>query len=224
MSKILLVEDDVELCSYLEQWLRQESLDFESAQTGEAALQLLSRHKFDLIVLDWDLPDLPGIEICRRYRADGGNAAVIFLTGRGAIDSKESGFDSGADDYMVKPFDVRELGARIRSLLRRPKQVLLDLNINGVTLDTKSRLVKSGTQTQKLMPKECALLEFLMRHPNTIHSTKNLLDAVWRSDSETSEDTARSCMRTLRGKLKNLGRDDLITTRLGSGYIIEVKP
>ncbi len=223
MPKILLVEDNVELCNYLEQWFRQENIDFETAQTGEAALDFLAKHKFELIILDWDLPGVSGIEICKRYRADGGNSPVLFLTGKGEIDSKEIGLDSGADDYLVKPFEVRELGARMRSLLRRPKQVLLDLTINGVSLDPKSRMVKTDAQTQKLMPKECALLEFLMRHPNKIHSTKDLLDAVWRSDSETSEDTARSCMRTLREKLKRLGREDLITTRLGSGYIIEIK-
>ena len=222
MFKILLVEDDVELCNYLEQWFKQENIDFESAQNGEEALNLLTWHKFELIILDWDLPGVSGIEICRRYRADGGNSPVLFLTGKGEVDSKETGLDSGADDYLVKPFDVRELGARMRSLLRRPKQLQLDLCINGVSLDTKSRMVTSGGQTQKLMPKECALLEFLMRHPNTIHSTKDLLDAVWRSDSETSEDTARSCMRSLRGKLRKLEREDLITTRLGSGYIIEI--
>lgn len=223
MSKILLVEDDTEMCGWLEDWFKQENFVFESANCGEDALQLMEQFEFDVIILDWGLPDISGIEVCRRYRSKGGDAPVLFLTGKGDIDDKEQGLDSGADDYLTKPFDVRELAARVRSLLRRPKQILpVELTVNGVALDLKTRVVREGTTNLRLMPKECALLEFLMRHPDTIYSSKALLDAVWRSDSDSSEDTVRTCMRTLRLKLQKLGRDDLIKTILGSGYIIEL--
>lgn len=222
MSKILLVEDDAEICGWLEDWFKQENFVFESANNGADALQLLEQFEFDVIILDWGLPDITGIEVCKRYRGSGGIAPVLFLTGKGEIDDKEKGLDSGADDYLVKPFDVRELAARVRSLLRRPKQILpVELTINGVALDLKTRVVREGSTNLRLMPKECALLEFLMRHPDTIYSSKALLDSVWRSDSDSSEDTVRTCMRTLRLKLQKLGRDDLIKTVLGSGYIIE---
>jgi DNA-binding response OmpR family regulator len=223
MSKILLVEDDTEMCGWLADWFKQENFVFESAHNGEDALQLMEQFEFDVIILDWGLPDISGIEVCRRYRSTGGEAPVLFLTGKGDIDDKEKGLDSGADDYLTKPFDVRELAARVRSLLRRPKQILpVELTVNGVALDLKTRVVREGTKNLRLMPKECALLEFLMRHPDTIYSSKALLDAVWRSDSDSSEDTVRTCMRTLRLKLQKLGRDDLIKTILGSGYIIEL--
>lgn len=223
MSKILLVEDDEEICGWLEDWFKQENFVFESAHNGEDALQLMGQFDFDVVILDWGLPDITGIEVCRRYRSNGGEAPVLFLTGKGDIDDKEQGLDSGADDYLTKPFDVRELAARVRSLLRRPKQILpVELTINGVALDLKTRVVREGNNNLRLMPKECALLEFLMRHPDTIYSSKALLDAVWRSDSDSSEDTVRTCMRTLRLKLQKLGRDDLIKTILGSGYIIEL--
>lgn len=219
MAKILLVEDDTAMCGWLEDWFKQENFVFESANNGEDALQLMEQLEFDVIILDWGLPDISGIEVCKRYRSTGGEAPVLFLTGKGDIDDKEQGLDSGADDYLTKPFDVRELAARVR----RPKQILpVELTVNGVALDLKTRLVKEGTNNLRLMPKECALLEFLMRHPDTIYSSKALLDAVWRSDSDSSEDTVRTCMRTLRLKLQKLGRDDLIKTILGSGYIIEL--
>jgi len=225
MSKILLVEDDTEVAGWLEDWFKQENFVFEMTDNGEDALQLLEQFDFDVIILDWGLPDITGLEVCRRYRSKGGDAPVLFLTGKGEIEDKEQGLDSGADDYLTKPFDVRELAARVRSLLRRPKQMLpVELNVNGVSLDLKTRVIKVGSNNLRLMPKECALLEFLMRHTNTIYSSKALLDSVWRSDSDSSEDTVRTCMRTLRLKLQKLGRDDLIKTILGSGYIIEVAP
>ncbi len=225
MSKILLVEDDTEVAGWLEDWFKQENFVFEMTDNGEDALQLLEQFDFDVIILDWGLPDITGLEVCRRYRSKGGDAPVLFLTGKGEIEDKEQGLDSGADDYLTKPFDVRELAARVRSLLRRPKQMLpVELNVKGVSLDLKTRVIKVGSNNLRLMPKECALLEFLMRHTNTIYSSKALLDSVWRSDSDSSEDTVRTCMRTLRLKLQKLGRDDLIKTILGSGYIIEVAP
>jgi DNA-binding response OmpR family regulator len=223
MSKILLVEDDTEMAGWLKDWFKQENFVFESTDNGEDALQLLEQFEFDVIILDWGLPDITGLEVCKRYRSNGGDAPVLFLTGKGEIDDKEKGLDSGADDYLTKPFDVRELAARVRSLLRRPKQILpVELTVRGVSLDLKTRVVREGNNHLRLMPKECALLEFLMRHPDTIYSSKALLDSVWRSDSDSSEDTVRTCMRTLRLKLQKLGREDLIKTILGSGYIIEV--
>lgn len=224
MSKILLVEDDPEICQSLETWFKQENIVFESVQLGRDALQLIANFDFDLIILDWGLPDMTGIDICRQYRANGGTAGILLLTGKDSIDDKEFGLDSGADDYLTKPFEIRELAARMRSLLRRPRSVRPDdLNIKGVELNLKTRTMKAGTETVRLMPKECALLEYLMRHPDTLFSSKALLDAVWPSESESSEDTVRTCMRSLRLKLQKLGSEELIKTVLKSGYIIETR-
>ncbi len=194
----------------------------ESVHLGRDALQLLNHYQYDILILDWELPDISGVDVCTQYRKSGGNGAVLFLTGKNTIDDKEIGLDCGADDYLVKPFEVRELSARLRSLLRRPRQLLpAELIVNGVLLNLKTRSIKVGEQTTRLMPKEFALLEFLMRHPNTLYSSKALLDAVWSSDSDSAEDSVRTCMRSLRSKLERTGCADLIKTVLKSGYIIE---
>jgi DNA-binding response OmpR family regulator len=222
MAKILLIEDDIELAERLKDWFTLENFMLESVATGHDALQMLSNFKFDVVVLDWGLPDITGLEVCKRYRSTGGRTPIIFLTGKGEIDSKEQGLDSGADDYLVKPFDVRELSARIRSILRRPPEMLpTELVMRGVSLELETRTMVAGDRRVHLMPKECSLLEFLMRHPNRTFSAKALLDAVWPSESDASEETVRTCMKTLRQKLNKAGREDLIKTVLGSGYVIE---
>ncbi|HMO22980.1 MAG TPA: response regulator transcription factor, partial [Candidatus Melainabacteria bacterium] len=154
-----------------------------------------------------------------------GDAAVLFLTGRNTINDKETGFESGAHDYLTKPFEIREFGARIKSLLRRPRSMLpLVLEVDGLVLDPRTRTIKYEDKSVRLMPREQALLEHLMRKQNIIHSSRALLDAVWKSDSDTSEDSVRTCMRSLRLKLKKIGKEDLIKTILKSGYIIETAP
>ncbi|MBK9142428.1 MAG: response regulator transcription factor [Candidatus Melainabacteria bacterium] len=222
MAKILLVEDDRDICRSLANWLEKESYTVESVESGADALQLLRSFKYDLLVLDWGLPDMTGLEVLKRYRAEGGDAAVLFLTGRNTIDDKEAGFESGADDYLTKPFEVREFGARVKSLLRRPRSMLsMELMVDGLILDPRTRIIKFEDRSVRLMPREQALLEYLMRRQNIIHSSRALLDAVWRSDSDTSEDSVRTCMRSLRLKLKKVGKESLIKTILKSGYIIE---
>jgi DNA-binding response OmpR family regulator len=194
----------------------------EAAYNGEDALQLMDNFSYDAIILDWTLPDLPGIEVCQRYRKGGGRTYIIFLTGKGDIDDREAGLDAGSDDYVVKPFNVRELSARVRTVLRRPQQVLpFEITIADVTLDPRTRDVIFGGERVHLMPKELALLEFLMRHPNEPYSAQGLLDAVWPSESEASCETVRTWMMKLRQKLASLGKRDFIKTLAGSGYLIE---
>lgn len=224
MAKILLVEDDLELSDRMEDWFSLENHTLEVVHNGEDALQMLSSFEFDVVVMDWGLPGMAGVDVVKAYRKNGGAAPIIFLTGRGEIINREEGLDAGADDYLVKPFDVRELSARIRSLLRRPKGLLpTELAMQGLSLELETRTVKVGSQTVHLMPKQCALLEFLMRHPNRPFGAKSLLDAVWPSESEASEDTVRTCMKTLRRQLAAVGKEEFIKTVLGSGYLIEDK-
>src|SRR5580692_569361 len=154
MAKILLVEDDVELAMRLRDWFALENHVFEVASSGEDALQMLEGFDFDVVVLDWSLPGISGLEVCRRYRASGGQAGIIFLTGKSDIPSRGEGLDSGADDYMVKPFDVRELGARIRSLLRRPRTVFSVLRVGDVELKAETRMLSVGEKQIILMPKQ----------------------------------------------------------------------
>jgi len=159
------------------------------------------------------MPECSGIEVCRRFRAAGGQTPILFLTGKGELVDKETGLDSGADDYLVKPFEVRELAARMRSLLRRPFGINNDgLKVSDLELEFNSRLLTRGDTSVRLMPRETKLLEFFIRHPGNYYSSKALLNAVWPADIEASEETVRTCMKTLRQKLDKLGRGELIKT------------
>jgi OmpR-family two-component system manganese-sensing response regulator len=222
MAKILLVEDDANLADKIKFWFSQQGDQLEHASTGEDGLHLLGSFSYDIVLLDWTLPGITGLEVCKRYRKSGGTTPIIFLTGRNDIESKEQGLDLGADDYVVKPFDARELSARIRSILRRPTSLLpSDIRIGEIVLEPKTRTLTVNGASHHLMPRESALLEYLMRHPNRIFGSKELLDAVWSSESDTSTETVRSWMRNLRNKLSAAGVDGLIKTVPGSGYIIE---
>jgi len=221
MAKILLVDDDTRLSNQLCEWLASFNYVVETAFTGTDALQLLDAFSYDLILLDWELPDLPGLQVCHQFRSGGGTTPIIFLTGHGDIDHKEKGLDSGADDYLVKPFDVRELAARVRSLLRRPSDIALSLSIKGVSLDVESRLASYNGREVRVSKRENALLEFMMRHPNRNYSAKTLADSVWPSDREGTEEAVRTTMKTLRYKLAELECGELIKTVLKLGYILE---
>lgn len=226
MAKILLVEDDKELAERLYDWFSTESYIFEAVHSAEDALQLLENFDFDVILLDWNLSEkgMTGLDLCRLYRAKGGQAPIIMLTGKEDIVSKGEGLDSGADDYLVKPFDIRELAARIRSLLRRPPTYVADLSIGDVKLQPATRTVWIGERSTVLMPKQSLVLEFLMRHPNQPFTGKTLLSSVWPSDASASEETVRTCVKTLRQQLATLGQTEFIKTLHGAGYLVSTEP
>jgi OmpR-family two-component system manganese-sensing response regulator len=221
-NKLLLVEDDTELANRLRESLELQNYMVEIVNSGEDAIQLLESFPFDVIILDWTLTDITGLDVCRRFRRSGGTTPILFLTGHGDIQHKEAGLDSGADDYLVKPFHERELLARLRTLLRRPPVLQSpELIINGLKLDVENRLILDGGSEVRVTPREAALLEFLMKHPNRTFSAKALLDTAWPLKSNAFEETVRTCMKTLRHKLAKIGRAEFIKTVLGSGYIIE---
>jgi DNA-binding response OmpR family regulator len=173
MAKILVVEDDADLAGRLQTWLEAERHMAEVAHDGISALEHLEAYSYDIIVLDWELPGIPGIEVCKRFRDKGGLTPVIMLTGHDTLADKEKGFDSGADDYLTKPFAVKELSARIRALMRRP-QIANDavLQAGDVQLDPATHKVfKDGAEIE-LLPKEFALLEFFLRHQQQLLARK----------------------------------------------------
>ncbi len=224
MAKILHVEDDAELAARVSHWFSLEGHVCETAYTGSDALQLLKNFHYDVILLDWSLPDISGIEVCNQYRKSGGMSRIIFLTGREDVADKEAALDMGGDDFVVKPFHIRELSARVRSALRRPADTFqAALKINDVTLDVTRRTMIVNETDCRLMPKEVALLEYLMRHTNQVFGTKKLLSAVWPSDSGASEGSVRTSMHTLRKKLETAGKPDFISTVLGEGYTIKTE-
>jgi DNA-binding response OmpR family regulator len=199
VAKILLVEDDKDLAQTIADFLTRDKHNVEVLHDGMDGQEMLKFNSFDVLVLDWDLPGLSGVEILRGYRQAGGAAPVIMLTGRNKIDEKESGFESGADDYLTKPFQLRELSARIKGLLRRPSALVSDvLNVRDVVLDPdKHRVTKAGVEV-KLTPKDFSLLEFLMRHPDELFAVETILSRVWLQDEEASPDALRVAIRRLR--------------------------
>lgn len=221
MAKILVVDDDDKLRASLVRWLRKEGNVTEDAATGGDALQMLRVYKFDVIVLDWNLPDTSGIDVLNKYRAEGGITPVIFLTGKGDVESKREGLDAGADDYLAKPFHGDELAARIRALLRRPQGLLPTvISVGNVSIDLATKRVMVDGKQVKLGKKEYAILELLMRHPNQYFGSKELMESVWPSDADTTDDSVRSCMRQLRLKITSESGECVISSSQGAGYVI----
>lgn len=222
MAKILVVEDDHDLADRVRAWLEAERHMAEVANDGNQAMEQLEAFVYDVIILDWDLPGIQGIDVCRRFRAKGGSTPIIMLTGHDRVSDKEVGLDSGADDYLTKPFHVKELSARIRALMRRPSAVNgPTLKIADLELDPSAhRVIKAGVEVE-LLPKEFALLEFFMRHPNQMFSPEALLDRVWHSDSESTIETVYTYIKRLRAKIDTDKKHSLIKTVYGLGYRLE---
>lgn len=222
MAKILVVEDDEEISGLIRDVLAVEHHTVECVVDGKEALERLRFYKYDMAIMDWNLPGLPGIEICSQYRTKGGTIPILILTGRTDVLEREAGLDSGADDYLTKPFHMRELSARVRALLRRSGQVSGNILTAGrVKLDPQTFRVHVDDVEVRLLPKEFALLEFLMRNKNQVFSVNGLLDHVWADGSESSVDALRQCLARLRKKIDKDGEESLITTVVGRGYTIK---
>jgi two-component system, OmpR family, manganese sensing response regulator len=219
MAKVLLVEDNHETSAYIEKILSRESHMVEAVANGEEACFRLKHYEYDVIVLDWNLPGSTGPEICQTYRAGKGMAPILMLTGNCSDDEKAFGLDSGADDYLTKPFSLKELAARVRALLRRVGgQMNETLKVDGIELNIASRLALRHGVTVHLLPKEYSLLEFFMRHTNQVFSSQQLLERVWHTDSETGTDALRSTLSRLRQKLDAGNQQSVIETVHGFGF------
>ncbi len=215
MAKILVVEDEKDMADAIKDSLARLYHTVEVAYDGVQALHILQFAKFDLIVLDLMLPHVDGFEICRRYRASGGDAHILMLTAKSALDDKEKGLSIGADDYLCKPFELREFIARVNALLRRSQGRLPDLvNCHGWTVDLFTAKATKDDISLQLSPKEFDLLVFLMRHPGVSFTAEALLERIWSSSSMSSPEAVRTCIKTLRQKL---GASVLLHTP-GYGY------
>ncbi len=219
MAKVLFVEDEKALSDVVVDWLTAQQYIVEHVGDGQEALHRLNCYQYDVIVLDWGLPGISGIEVCQQFRSKGGATPVLMLTGKRDVDDKEAGLDAGADDYLTKPFHMKELAARLRALLRRPQAVVSNqLTARDVVLDpTTHRVTKSGAEVN-LLPREFALLEFLMKHPSQVFSAEALLDRLWASESDATSGTIRTYVNRLRNKIDTEGQSSLICTVHGIGY------
>jgi OmpR-family two-component system manganese-sensing response regulator len=221
LQKLLLIDDDPSIAIELKKAMLPHEWIVETADNGKDALQLLRNFSYDIILLDWNMPGPSGLDVCRTYRASGGLTPIIFLTGRDELDSKEAGLDSGADDYLTKPFETRELLARIRSIKRRSLEIRVDnFEVRGMKFDPKLRTATFNGKEVVLSPTESNILEFILRHRDEYTSAAQIFASVWPSDSETSEDTVRVCVKFLRTKLAKIGADHLLETVKKAGYII----
>jgi two-component system, OmpR family, response regulator len=216
--EILIIEDNRTLANNIRRYLELEHHAASVCFDGAEGLQRALSHEQDCIILDLDLPRLHGLDVCRRLRAAGSRSPVLILTASGAKRDVVQGLDTGADDYLTKPFDMEELVARVRSLLRRrgtvPNPVLA---AGDVTLDTNSHEVRKGAEQVHLAPREYALLEFLLRHAGVAQDRATLIEHVWGEHTATiALETVDVHIAYLRRKL---GRD-LIRTVPGTGYLI----
>lgn len=222
MSRILVVEDEVELSKVMKEWLEDEFHVVNTAFSGEEAAAKLSNSVYDLIILDLMLPEINGIDICRNYRKNGGAAPILIVTAKKSLHDKENGLDSGADDYLTKPFKMRELAARVRALLRRPKGVIPTvLSSKDIKLDLNARTVTKAGKEVRLFAKEFALLEFLLRNVGKVVTVDEIIDNLWSESSSISNDTVRSHIRALRQKLDGDSDARTIVTLHGVGYRID---
>ena len=222
-AKVLIVEDEAALAEVLRYNLEADGFAVRHAQSGEEAEILVSEEVPDLVVLDWMLPSVSGIELCRRFRSrpETRSVPVIMLTARGEEGDRVRGLSTGADDYVVKPFSLPELMARVRAILRRakPDRVADVLKIGDIELDRAAHRVKRGVRDVRLGPTEYRLLEFVMEHPGRVLSRTQLLDGVWGRDAFVDERTVDVHIGRLRKALIRGKERDPIRTVRGAGYV-----
>jgi two-component system phosphate regulon response regulator PhoB len=224
---VLVVEDEDALATLLQYNLDKEGYEVALAQDGEEALMMVDERQPDLVVLDWMLPKVSGIEVCRRLRsrAETRNIPIILLTARGEETDRIRGLDTGADDYVVKPFSMSELTARIRAVLRRIRPGLAEDRIRqgDITIDRVAHRVRRGVREVHLGPTEFRLLDYLMQHPGRVFSREQLLDAVWGSDVYVEARTVDVHIGRLRKALNQDIEDDPIRTVRSAGYSLDLE-
>jgi two-component system, OmpR family, response regulator MprA len=219
-GRVLVVEDDADIADVLRRSLRNEGYEVRTSADGAEALDLATGFMPDLVVLDLGLPGLDGIEVCRRLRTDG-DVPILMLTARAETEDRVTGLDSGADDYLVKPFERKELLARIRALLRRrPPRGSASLEVGDLALNPDTREVRRGEREIELTNREFELLEFLMRNERLIVSRERLLDEVWGYDPLAATNTIDVFISNLRRKLEAGGEPRLLHTKRGAGYVL----
>lgn len=217
---ILIVEDQPNVANYLRQALKEQGYAVDLAQTGQEALDWAAVVDFDIIVLDLMLPEVDGVTVCRRLRNQGKQAAILMLTARDTVDDRVRGLDAGADDYLVKPFELKELLARLRALSRRHGDRAPLLQVADLTLNPRTREVHRGEQPIELTTKEYAVLECLMRDPHAVLTRTEIADTVWRYDVYHQSNVVDVYIRNLRRKIDDPFALKLIHTVRGAGYRI----
>jgi DNA-binding response OmpR family regulator len=224
MSKVLLIEDEEHFATMVQLALKARLLNVEWVNKGTDGLYLLKTEAFDAAIVDWNLPDMEGVEIVRRYRQAGGGTPILMLTGRSALKEKVSGFDCGADDYLTKPVQPEELYVRIRSLLRRPKTIQSTcISVGDLSIFPELTQVEIGGIPVKLTRKEFDILEILARHKALAVNSETIIGKVWSPGADVSAETLRTHVANLKSKLKKAPKSSgwEIKNVYGGGYMLD---
>lgn len=219
--RVLIVEDEAKTARAVARVLREEGHAVDEAADGEDGLHLAASNAYDVIVLDVRLPKKDGLEVCRRLRADGGTTPVLMLTANTLTPQKVEGLDAGADDYLTKPFEIDELLARLRALVRRgagPRPAVL--RVADLVVDPAARTAKRGGRAIDLTSKEFAILEMLARRPGKVSSRTEILEGCWDMNFESDSNVIDVHIASLRKKLESGGRPRLLQTARGAGYAL----
>lgn len=224
--RLLLVEDEPAAAQILAKGLREHAYAVDVVADGHAALEQVEFVDYDAMVLDLMLPLRDGLSVCREIRRSGRHVPILILTARDGVDARVAGFDAGADDYLMKPFDFRELLVRIRALIRRGRQPLLPdrLTIGMLTLDTRTQRAEVEGRDVSLTAKEYAFLEFLVRHAGEVVSRAAIAEHVWDEHYDPLSNVIDVYVQRLRKKLDRPGQSSLIRTRRGAGYQLTAGP
>jgi DNA-binding response OmpR family regulator len=221
MAKILIVEDNLQLALLLKQCLVRDFHLVEVAHTATDAAYYLRSCFFDLVILDWVLPDGTGVDVLQDFRANGGKTPTLMISHKAGVSDTVSGLNAGCDDYLPKPFNTRELSARVRALLRRPVDFCSDatMQVGEIVLNSATHQVTYKGSSVKLLPLEFSLLQFFLKHPNKIWSKEALIHHVWPNHCESSTEAVKTYIKYLRKKFDRNAEQPLIQTIHGVGYI-----
>ena len=220
--RILLVEDDPGVRRFVVKGLREQAYAVDTAATGEEALYQAEINEYDLVILDIMIPGPDGFEVCRRLRSSGRGMPILMLTARDAVEDRVSGLDRGADDYLTKPFEFRELLARLRALLRRSTELHPPrLSVGELVLDTAAQNATRGGEAIALTHKEYALLEYLVRNAGRVVSRAEIAEHVWDESFDPFSNLIEVYINRLRRKIDPDGHSGLLQTRRGAGYILK---
>jgi two-component system, OmpR family, copper resistance phosphate regulon response regulator CusR len=223
---ILIVEDEPKLANLIKEALEQHDFTCDVAYDGMMGKKLASKNTYHLAILDIIIPYLSGIQLCREIRETNSTMPILFLTALGTTDDKVAGFDAGADDYLVKPFEIKELIARVKALTRRSagfSEVMRELKVADLTLNLDRKIASRGDKTIELTAKEFALLEYLMRNKGRVLSRTIIAEKVWDIDFDTGTNVVDVYINFLRKKVDKEYEHKLIQTRIGSGYFLDDK-
>ena len=222
---VLLAEDDMKLGKLIKYMLEQNGISTEWVTTGDMIYDYAMYEDYDVLVLDWMMPKMSGVDACKKLRSDGYQRAILLLTARDSIEDRVTGLDAGADDYLVKPFEFAELMARLRALGRRSSQKIQQdmMDLGDFTLDRTSKVLKKGEQVIQLSPREFQIFDLLVQNMGIVVPRDTILDRIWGLESEVSSNNIDSYVKLLRKKLESADGQMIISTIRGVGYKLEIK-